>query len=221
MRVLLCHISTLICQFASQASLHFSIQKLANLTSERAHREEVVENLGSILYGERIERSNYVIRLLVSEQCRVLECENEDGTPVSYSSMTAADTNRMLDLINQGYYANWILDNLPSASTKSTDEVMEFGFPLGRADTNSQGTQAVLYNHFSITVQYNHNKKDDTKHARVVFFEVVPHSIDWASMDTKPVRKPCSARFQFCFCVIEFHYDRAVELHFGRPKLLG
>eukprot|EP00708_Paratrimastix_pyriformis_P002287 GAFH01001029.1.p1 GENE.GAFH01001029.1~~GAFH01001029.1.p1 ORF type:complete len:668 (+),score=246.91 GAFH01001029.1:279-2006(+) len=118
----------------------------------------------------------------VPEKCRLLECESDDSTPMLFSSLKATETNDLLDYIKQGYYANWILDNLPSASTSSTDEVVEFGFPLGRTDPNAPDTKAVLYNHVHITVQYNHNKKDDHSKARVVYFEVVPQSIDWLSV---------------------------------------
>jgi transmembrane 9 superfamily member 2/4 len=90
---------------------------------------DMVENLGEILSGDKIENSPYEVRAGRNQQCRVL-C----------SQLTSAtDLALFAERIDEEYRVNWILDNMPAATKKTLVEAngdeqvyYEPGYPLGQ-----------------------------------------------------------------------------------------
>jgi len=138
--------------------------------------ENVAENLGEVLRGDRIMNSNYDLKMGVEETCKIL-CRKE---------LTSPEIKEFTTRIEEDYRIHWVMDNLPSA-TKYVDEtnpnkpvtIYDLGFPLGfRGTADIPGTKegvSYLNNHLLITVKYH---KDETfEGSRIVGFEVEPSSI--------------------------------------------
>lgn len=94
---------------------------------------------------------------------------------------------KLIKAIEEGYHANWIVDNLPSAS-KAEDGVNTFtkyyqGFPIGFV-VESKPEQVYVNNHVNIELEY-HEVEGNTisstnstgKEYRIVRFTVEPFSI--------------------------------------------
>jgi len=138
--------------------------------------ENVAENLGEVLRGDRIMNSNYELKMGVEETCKIL-CRKE---------LTSPETTEFTTRIEEDYRIHWVMDNLPSA-TKYVDEtnpnkpvtIYDLGFPLGfRGTADIPGTKdgvSYLNNHLLITVKYH--KDESFEGSRIVGFEVEPSSI--------------------------------------------
>jgi transmembrane 9 superfamily protein 2/4 len=74
--------------------------------------KEAPENLGEYLEGNRIENSGYQVLFLRNENCKLLK-------RMVYSD---EDTTKFMEFIHDGYHANWIMDNLPSAAAIDDEE---------------------------------------------------------------------------------------------------
>eukprot|EP00966_Prymnesium_polylepis_P306423 7080727-Prymnesium_polylepis.1 len=128
--------------------------------------ENVAENLGEVLRGDRIMNSNYDLKMGVEETCKIL-CRKE---------LTSPEIKEFTTRIEEDYRIHWVMDNLPSA-TKYVDEtnpnkpvtIYDLGFPLGfRGTADIPGTKegvSYLNNHLLITVKYH---KDETFEVRCV-----------------------------------------------------
>ncbi|KAL1515628.1 hypothetical protein AB1Y20_002246 [Prymnesium parvum] len=139
--------------------------------------ENVAENLGEVLRGDRIMNSNYELKMGVEETCKIL-CRKE---------LTNTEVKEFTTRIEEDYRVHWVMDNLPSA-TKYVDEtnpnkpitIYDLGFPLGfRGSTDIPNTKegvSYLNNHLLITVKYH--KDQSFEGARIVGFEVEPSSIE-------------------------------------------
>ncbi|OQS05480.1 endomembrane protein 70 [Thraustotheca clavata] len=145
--------------------------------------EEQQENLGEIMSGDAIMNSMYSLHMHKDVRCQVL-CK-----PMHY---TAEETQRFIDMIEDEYYVQWILDNLPvlyqdtsygEAAVPNKDPnaplsaAYKRGFPLG--DIDAQG-RYYLYNHVRIVVLTHPDPYAEpaTPKWRVVGFEVIPTSIN-------------------------------------------
>lgn len=144
--------------------------------------ENVAENLGEVLRGDRIMNSNYELKMGVEETCKIL-CRKE---------LTASEVKEFTIRIEEDYRVHWVMDNLPSA-TKYVDEthpekpvtIYDLGFPLGfRGTSDIPGTKedaSYLNNHLLITIKYH---KDDS-------FDVPPLP---TSLNT------CARALPLCIC---------------------
>ena len=101
--------------------------------------ENVAENLGEVLRGDRIMNSNYDVKMGVEETCKIL-CRKE---------LTQPEIKEFALRIEEDYRVHWVTDNLPSA-TKYVDEtnpskpvtIYDLGFPLGfRGSADIPGTK--------------------------------------------------------------------------------
>ncbi|KDO23115.1 hypothetical protein SPRG_11959 [Saprolegnia parasitica CBS 223.65] len=146
--------------------------------------EEQQENLGEIMSGDAIMNSMYSLHMHKDVRCQIL-CK-----PMHY---TAEETQRFIDMIEDEYYVQWILDNLPvlyqdtsygeAAAPVNKDPnaplsaAYKRGFPLG--DIDAQG-RYFIYNHVRIVVLTHPDPYAEpaTPKWRVVGFEVVPTSIN-------------------------------------------
>ena len=116
--------------------------------------ENVAENLGEVLRGDRIMNSDYDVKMGVEETCKIL-CRKE---------LTQAEVKEFSVRIEEDYRVHWVTDNLPSA-TKYVDEtnpnkpvtIYDLGFPLGfRGSSDIPGTKEgtnYLNNHLLLTKQ--------------------------------------------------------------------
>jgi len=115
--------------------------------------DNVAENLGEVLRGDRIMNSHYDVKMGVEENCKIL-CRKE---------LTKPEVSEFSLRIEEDYRVHWVTDNLPSA-TKYVDEtnpqkpvtIYDLGFPLGfRGSSDIPGTKDgvnYLNNHLLITI---------------------------------------------------------------------
>ncbi|XJO73013.1 hypothetical protein BDV3_004056 [Batrachochytrium dendrobatidis] len=121
------------------------------------------ESLGSILFGDRLYTSPFQISSLQNNTCVKL-CE---------TTIPAADTGFVRQIVEEEYTVNWIVDGLPAAQLykdlSTNENYYSSGFEFGRVtDTD----QTVINNHYNIIIHY-HLKEAK---ARVVGVLVQPSS---------------------------------------------
>lgn len=126
--------------------------------------ENVAENLGEVLRGDRIMNSDYDVKMGVEETCKIL-CRKE---------LTQAEVKEFSVRVEEDYRVHWVTDNLPSA-TKYVDEtnpnkpvtIYDLGFPLGfRGSSDIPGTKEgtnYLNNHLLITIKYHKDPSFDVR----------------------------------------------------------
>jgi transmembrane 9 superfamily protein 2/4 len=133
-------------------------------------------NLGEVLRGDRITVSDYELVMGKDEEARYL-CAKE---------IDADGVRRTKELIKDGYVAEWIVDNLPGATSfLSTDKTRKYyasGFRIGEMVANGvKGAEPtfIIYNHVSLVIRYHRTpSKNGTKGKQVIVgFEVFPKSI--------------------------------------------
>ena len=124
--------------------------------------ENVAENLGEVLRGDRIMNSEYDVKMGVEETCKIL-CRKE---------LTQVEIKEFSLRVEEDYRVHWVTDNLPSA-TKYVDEtnpnkpvtIYDLGFPLGfRGSSDIPGTKEgtnYLNNHLLITIKYHKDPSFD------------------------------------------------------------
>ena len=126
--------------------------------------ENVAENLGEVLRGDRIMNSDYDVKMGVEETCKIL-CRKE---------LTQVEVKEFSLRVEEDYRVHWVTDNLPSA-TKYVDEtnpnkpvtIYDLGFPLGfRGSSDIPGTKEgtnYLNNHLLITIKYHKDPSFDVR----------------------------------------------------------
>ncbi|XP_045063339.1 transmembrane 9 superfamily member 2 isoform X1 [Coregonus clupeaformis] len=146
------------------------------------------ENLGQVLFGERIEPSPYKLEFMKKEECK----------PVCTKSY---DTNKPedkahLDFLKKGmllnYQHHWIVDNMPVTWCYDVEDGQKFcnpGFPIGcyvteagrpkdacvvNSDFNVKDT-FYIFNHVDITIHY-HVVEHEAAGARLVAAKMEPKS---------------------------------------------
>jgi len=132
-------------------------------------------NLGEVLRGDRIMTSDFQISMNQDIECRYL-CDQV---------VSRKDVRWAQQLIEDGYVTEWILDNLPGATSFVTvDRSRKYyaaGFKMGEKelDFDSGKMRYVLNNHFTLVVRWRKAPgKDGNKGGKVVVgFEVYTKSI--------------------------------------------
>jgi transmembrane 9 superfamily protein 2/4 len=132
-------------------------------------------NLGEVLAGENIFNSAFSIQMNRNVKCKVL----------CVKTLTEQDADILKKLVDGEYLANWLIDNLPIATTLKTTEglykQME-GFPLGFQDGAGR---TYINNHFAIKIFVHKVDAEmlDTNFEetefRVVGLELEPSSVDY------------------------------------------
>eukprot|EP00117_Sycon_ciliatum_P021487 scpid32733/ scgid18817/ Transmembrane 9 superfamily member 2 len=167
------------------------------------------ENLGQVLFGERIAGSVYNLSMLEPIACKLL-CRKE------YAKKDAGQMKKLAFLVSKilkNYEHHWIADNMPVTwCYEVKGQVKPYcatGFPIGCfandkgepqdacvAYTNMAEKGAVyVFNHVDLTITYHNPTTNDNVH-RLVAVKLQPRSIhhpdDAASVackaDTKPMR---------------------------------
>lgn len=163
--------------------------------------ESPVENLGQVLFGERIRPSPYSITFKEVKTCAIL-CEKE------YKSSNSFDKSK-LELLRRGmklnYQHHWIIDNMPVTFcfiNQQNQNVCTTGFPMGcyvTADGKPkdacvldphyrQPDSYYVFNHVDIQIEYRDmsndpNFLDEHVGGRVIRIKVQPRSVKHQSKD--------------------------------------
>jgi transmembrane 9 superfamily member 2/4 len=133
-------------------------------------------NLGEVLRGDRIMTSDYDLVMGQDVECQYLCSHIVDRKGVKWASQ----------LVKDGYVAEWIVDNLPGATSfVSVDKSRKYyaaGFKLGSTGfSRATGKpQYFLNNHFTIVIRWRKAPgKDGIRGSKVIVgFEVYPKSIE-------------------------------------------
>lgn len=158
------------------------------------------ENLGQVVFGERIRPSMYNLTFKQDVTCKtVCEKSYKTGDKASQTKLTFLKRG-----ISLNYQHHWILDNMPITwcyRVESGDTYCSTGFPIGcyvtktgtKKDTcssapgMSQADTYYLYNHVDIMVEYHPVSDEDwsASHGgvggRIVSAKIIPRSIAHAS----------------------------------------
>ncbi|KAI9771150.1 MAG: hypothetical protein M1840_002501 [Geoglossum simile] len=132
-------------------------------------------NLGEVLRGDRIMASDYELAMGKDTECQSLCSRTVDRYAL----------RRARELIDSGYVAEWIVDNLPGATSFVTiDKSRKYyaaGFKLGRKDISPDTGKPRYFinNHVTIVIRWRKAPgKDGERGGKVVVgFEVYPKSI--------------------------------------------
>lgn len=150
----------------------------------KASQKGVSENLGQVLFGERIHSSPYQFTFMKNETC-IKVCDKK------YEA-----SDKKLEFLKYGmlfsYENHWIIDNMPVAwcyITTSGQKYCSTGFPMG-CYVDKKGVQKdacqmdptvfnvpdtyYLFNHVDITIQYHSGKGKDWIGKRLVRVTVEP-----------------------------------------------
>lgn len=132
-------------------------------------------NLGEILRGDRIMTSDFELVMGKDVDCQVLCTQEVDRKGVKWGR----------ELIKDGYVAEWIVDNLPAATSFETvDRSRKYyasGFKLGYQDYSPSNGKPrfFIHNHFTIVIRWRKTpgKAGDEGGKVIVGVEVYPKSI--------------------------------------------
>lgn len=164
-----------------------------------------VENLGQVVFGERIRPSPYELEFLVNQTCEFV-CKR----PYTKSDPTAKKKISMLRKgMSLNYQHHWIVDNMPITWCYAVDEDRQYcniGFPMGCYVRNTNGYNncglagenyklGVFYlvNHVDLVVTYHSGEKEEwgsdfgVNGGRIISVKVTPRSILHTFSNNKPV----------------------------------
>ncbi|XP_077866353.1 LOW QUALITY PROTEIN: transmembrane 9 superfamily member 2-like [Saccoglossus kowalevskii] len=149
------------------------------------------ENLGQVVFGERIRPSPYIISFLEESKCiEVCEKKYESGNKESMKNLKF-----LTDGIKQNYQHHWIIDNMPvtwcydvEAQQSQNTKYCSPGFPIGcYVDGTGKPKDACVinpafserdshyvFNHVDITIAYNN--ADETT-SRLLSAKIEPRSM--------------------------------------------
>jgi len=146
-------------------------------------------NLGEVLRGDRITVSDVELAMKRDSACSSL-CSQQ---------VTWRDVKRARQMVRDGYLVEWIVDNLPGATSfvtvDNTRKYYAAGFKLGYVDNSSGRPRYFLNNHHTIVIRYRQapGKAGDKGGKVVVGFEVYPKSI---GQDTKRKSDGCPSNLE-------------------------
>ncbi|KAM9377074.1 transmembrane 9 superfamily protein member 5 isoform 2-T2 [Pholidichthys leucotaenia] len=148
------------------------------------------ENLGQVLFGERIASSPYKFNFKQDITCK-------DVCTKSYQTSNKDDTAK-LDFLKMGmqlnYQHHWIIDNMPVTWCYDVEDGQKYcnpGFPIGcfvtpdgrakdacviNAEFNKKNT-FYIFNHVDIRITYHSGEKEGWRGARLVTATLEPKSI--------------------------------------------
>ncbi|EPE27877.1 hypothetical protein GLAREA_04668 [Glarea lozoyensis ATCC 20868] len=132
-------------------------------------------NLGEVLRGDRITQSDIELVMGKDSPCNFL-CSK---------TITRKDLKRAREMVRDGYVAEWIVDNLPGATSFVTvDKTKKYyaaGFKIGYKDIelSSGRNRYYINNHLTIVIRYRKAPgKDGERGGKVVVaFEVYTKSV--------------------------------------------
>jgi transmembrane 9 superfamily protein 2/4 len=153
---------------------------------DQLKKESPAENLGQVLFGERIRPSPYNFKFQENKQCEQI-CEKK------YTK-----DNDQLKFLKHGmmfsYEHHWIIDNMPVAWCYEIQNGAKYcnpGFPVGCyvtpagkakdacviSERYNQASTYYVFNHVDITIIYHSGEDESWNGARLVQAKVEPKSI--------------------------------------------
>ncbi|XP_014210743.1 transmembrane 9 superfamily member 2 isoform X2 [Copidosoma floridanum] len=179
-------------------------------TTDEAHSPS--ENLGQVVFGERIRPSPYKLQFLKEEKCAVVCQKNY--------TIGAEESEKKLNLLKMGiklsYQHHWIVDNMPVTwcySVKDDYQFCSIGFPMGcyvkdewaSSDSCSidpsiynKPSTYYLFNHVDLLITYHSGAEEDWGPAgskenmgRIISIKVTPRSI---KHDPNEINHDCASR---------------------------
>jgi len=144
-------------------------------------------NLGEVLRGDRIAQSDIELVMGQDQECKFL-CSR---------TVSRKDLKRAREIVNEGYVAEWIVDNLPGETSFVTvDKSRKYyaaGFKMGYRDITSNNGHSRYYinNHLTIVIRYRKAPGKDSENGGkvIVGFEVYTKSVG----PTKRLESGCPA----------------------------
>ncbi|TSS60352.1 Transmembrane 9 superfamily member 2 [Bagarius yarrelli] len=154
------------------------------------------ENLGQVLFGERIETSPYKFKFRKDESCKKVCTKTYDTSNKK--------ENVRLDFLKRGvelnYQHHWIVDNMPVTWCYAVEDGQNYcnpGFPIGcfvTFDGRSKDACVIssgfnkkntyyLFNHVDITITYHSEESESWRGARLVSARLEPKSIKHNSQE--------------------------------------
>jgi len=157
-----------------------------------------VENLGQVVFGERIRPSDYNLSFMNNETCKTL-CKKtyKKGNKDDIKKLGFIKKSVMLN-----YQHHWIIDNMPVTwcyKTETEQNYCSAGFPVGcyvtkqgvpkdvctSSDRFNQADTYYMFNHVELTIKYHIPEKEGdwaiklgNNGGRLISAKVVPHSIN-------------------------------------------
>uniref|UniRef100_H0YV96 Transmembrane 9 superfamily member n=1 Tax=Taeniopygia guttata TaxID=59729 RepID=H0YV96_TAEGU len=147
------------------------------------------ENLGQVLFGERIASSPYKFTFQKQETCKKVCTRSYDpGNSVDKSKLAFLKKGMQLN-----YQHHWIIDNMPVTWCYDVEDGQKYcnpGFPIGcfvtpdgrvkdacviNSEFNKKNT-FYLFNHVDITIMYHSGKDENWPGARLVMARLRPQS---------------------------------------------
>lgn len=138
-------------------------------------------NLGEVLRGDRITVSDYELEMGKDEEVRYLCSQKVDKSGL----------RKAIEVVQKGYVAEWIVDNLPGATSFVTvDKSRKYyasGFKMGYEELSVVTGQPryFLNNHHTIVIRYHNapGKAGQQGKKVIVGFEVYAKSIEAQNRD--------------------------------------
>ncbi|GAB7344138.1 hypothetical protein MBLNU457_2034t1 [Dothideomycetes sp. NU457] len=145
----------------------------------------VALNLGEVLRGDRIVVSDYDLEMGKDEEARYLCSQELDKTGLEKAQ----------EIVKNGYVAEWIVDNLPGATSFVTvDKSRKYyaaGFKMGYQDTSPTTGQPRYYinNHVTLVIRWHRapGRSGERGKKVIVGFEVYAKSIEAGNRDAEGI----------------------------------
>lgn len=168
-----------------------------------------VENLGQVVFGERIRPSPYKIEFMKNATCKEVCKKTYDGGKKEDNVLLAT----LRKGISLNYKHHWIVDNMPVTScfdTKDNRIYCSTGFQMGCYTRNKRTTclpeieqqdAYYIYNHVDLTITYHSGAKEEwgsrfgSNGGRIISVKVVPRSIDHQKSGPCNLQNPEPLRF--------------------------
>ncbi|KAA8588770.1 hypothetical protein FQN60_010115 [Etheostoma spectabile] len=142
------------------------------------------ENLGQVLFGERIESSPYKVSFKQDVKCQAV-CTK------TYKKGNREDATK-LDFLKMGmqlnYQHHWIIDNMPVTWCYDVEDGQKYcnpGFPIGCLSEFNKKNTFYVFNHVDIKITYHSGASEGWRGARLVAATLEPKSIKQAD-EKKP-----------------------------------
>ncbi|CAG7837323.1 unnamed protein product [Allacma fusca] len=179
-------------------------------TVNEEEKDSPVENLGQVVFGERIRPSPYQITFKKNEKCKTLCTKSYDGS--------SSDSQQKLSILKTGmslnYQHHWIVDNMPvtwcAGEPADKNRFCTTGFSMGcYVDRDGVPKDACLlletsvkppdsyyiFNHVDITIKYHSGKNTEwvsqfgENSGRIISVKVDPRSRQ-SNCEGEPKRIP-------------------------------
>ncbi|XP_078041739.1 transmembrane 9 superfamily protein member 2 [Augochlora pura] len=168
-----------------------------------------VENLGQVVFGERIRPSPYKISFLENVQCGVACTKKYKGGD--------EESEEKLDFLKRGmalnYQHHWIVDNMPVTWCYQLEDDRQYcstGFPMGCFCTEPRSQQDTcsinvaynkrdtyyLFNHVDLLIEYHSGTDTEWGSAfkenggRIISVKVIPRSIKHGTVPNCDSKEP-------------------------------